>query len=100
MIKVTYPTSGDRGESLGPELVGYFNNKRKAREELRGLCPWDFNNMWAGGRYDEFNFEEVPGKLGHADIKFIIETNERLVNARIHAEEWSGSWHSRAPKTW
>jgi hypothetical protein len=100
MIEVTYPTSGDYGEYLGDGSVGYFNTIEEAQKALRGLCPWDFNSMWAPGDYKYFKFISKPGTLSKKDKRFIEFTNHELEKARIHAKEWKGSWHRRAPNNW
>jgi hypothetical protein len=99
MIEVTFQIFGDGGESLGDVIVGYFDNERKAKKALTGLCPWDFDSMWASSDYKDFHFTKRPGILDPIrDKKFIKETNSNLEKARKHAKEWEGSWHHRAPE--
>jgi hypothetical protein len=102
MIEVSYPTNGDRGEFLGFETIGYFNSVEEAKKALVGLCPWDFNNMWASGYYTDFRLHGLPGKITNSweDKDHIKEREANLKRARKHAKDWKNTWHKRAPKNW
>jgi len=85
IVKVTYPTFGDRGEYTGSGLVGYFRTAEDAEDQLRGLVPWDFNNMWASQNSHDFNFEVIP----NLELLYVDEDQtRRFEKARNHAWEW------------
>lgn len=100
MIRVTYTSCGERSYTWTQE-VGAFNNAKEAKGALSGLCPWDFDAMYGAGDYREFQFTEAPGRLSpNQDAKVIRARDLQIAMAREHADQWKGSWHSRAPKDW
>jgi hypothetical protein len=96
-IRAMYKRStNETGSEYSFNEIGYFNNISEAKVALRGLCPWDFNDMNGFSDYADFKFEETPEiKLSY---KWKKERDNFIKEAKEHAK--INTWHERSPIDW
>jgi len=99
MVEALYSYStNETGSQSALGHIGYFPTLSEAMHSLRGLCCWDFSNMWGYEDFKDihgFQFKEIPATL---DKNYDMSKRDNFIEkAKKHAKEYKGSWHRRSP---